>query len=244
MNGRAPLELLADTLAAAVALSPQDRAALLELPVTLREVDSATYLVREGDTSLPCAILVDGFAFRHKMTRDGARQIVSLHIPGDALDLQHLYLDVADHNLQTLGRATVATVPRTALRALAHERPDIARAIAVCVAVEASIFREWILNVGRRSGRARIAHLLCEWATRLERRGLGDDQGYTLPITQEQLGDAVGMTAVHVNRMLRELQRDGLITRSKRFVEITDLKRLQEAGDFTTRYLHLALGRG
>ena len=106
--------------------------------------------------------------------------------------------------------------------------------------VDGSIFREWIANVGRRDARTRMAHLLCEFSLRLKVAGLGTDDQYELPMTQEQLADATGLTSVHVNRTLKALERDGLIQRSNpRFVQIGDWRKLAEAGDFDSNYLHL-----
>lgn len=239
MHDRAPLELMARMLGSFALLSEADMQAIMSLPFVLRDVDSQTYLVREGQAPTLSAVLVSGFAYRHKISGDGGRQILSLHIPGDALDTQHLFLNIADHNVQTLTRATVAMVPRAAIRALAREREAVGHAIYVSTAVEASIFREWILNVGRRNGRTRIAHLLCEFATRLQARGLGEELGYELPMTQEQLGDATGLTPVHVNRMLRLLESDGLLVRSGRFVRFPNWQQMQQEADFESRYLHL-----
>jgi CRP-like cAMP-binding protein len=105
--------------------------------------------------------------------------------------------------------------------------------------VEGSIFREWVLNIGRRDARTRIAHLLCEFAMRLEVAQLGQPTDYELPITQEQLADAVALTAVHVNRTLKRLEQEGLITRTRRFISIVDWKELIKVADFEPRYLHL-----
>jgi CRP-like cAMP-binding protein len=240
---RWPLELMAQMLDGYVALSAEDRQAVLDLPFTLRELDAHTYIMREGEAPESCAVLARGFAYRHKISGDGGRQILSLHIPGDALDLQHLHLNIADHNIQTLVRSTVAFVPRVALQAIAQERPAVCRAIFISVAVEASMFREWILNVGRRSGRRRVAHVLCEFAARLQHRGLAEELGYELPMTQEQLGDATGLTPVHVNRMLKDLERDGLLTRSGRYVSFENWHRLQHEADFQGRYLHFDQSR-
>jgi CRP-like cAMP-binding protein len=182
---------------------------------------------------------VSGFAYRQKLTGDGSRQIVGLQIPGDPLDLQNLFLDVSDHSLQMLTRGEVAFVDRVDLQKLARTRPAVAHAIVVKILVEASIFREWVLNVGRRDAQARVAHLLCELGVRLDSEGLAEDYGYALPMTQEQLADAVGLTSVHVNRTLKSLEADGLIRRTKRIISFPDWKRLREVGDFNQRYLHL-----
>jgi CRP-like cAMP-binding protein len=183
--------------------------------------------------------LVTGFAFRQKLAGDGARQIVALHIPGDALDFQNLFLDVSDHSVQMLTRGEVAFVTIRDLQVLARERAAVGHAILVKILVEASIFREWVLNVGRRDAKTRVSHLLCELAVRLDAEGLADHYSYELPMTQEQLADAVGLTPVHVNRTLKALEAEGLIVRSKKSVSFPDLMRLRSAGDFNQRYLHL-----
>ena len=240
MSGPPPvLALLVRKLSRCVVLAPDDCAALLALPHTLRTLDPSTYLLREGDPPQYCSVLVSGFAYRQKLTGEGARQIVSLHIPGEALDLQSLYLDVADHNIQTLTRAEVAMVPRTAMRELIQARPAIAHAVLVEILVEGSIAREWTLNIGRRDAQTRLAHLLCEVAVRLDSQGLAGGDGYELPMTQEQLGDALGLTAVHVNRTLKALEARGLIVRNRRHVGIPLWTPLRDVGDFTGRYLHL-----
>jgi CRP-like cAMP-binding protein len=236
---RHPLDLLVRNLELRTPLPQEDRDAVLNLPHTLRTLEAGTYTVREADAPEHCAILVSGFAYRQKLTGNGARQIVALHIPGDALDFQNLFLDVSDHSLQMLTRAEVAFVTMRDLQILARERPAVGHAILVKILVEASIFREWVLNVGRRDSTTRVAHLLCELGVRLDAEGLAEDYGYELPMTQEQLADAVGLTSVHVNRTLKALENEGLIVRSKRSISFPDWKRLRLAGDFNQRYLHL-----
>jgi CRP-like cAMP-binding protein len=133
----------------------------------------------------------------------------------------------------------VAFVAMHDLQFLARERPAVGHAVLVKILVESSIFREWVLNVGRRDSRMRLAHLLCELGVRLDAEGLAEDYGYELPMTQEQLADALGLTPVHVNRTLKALEEEGLIVRSKRSVSFPDWKRLRSVGDFNQRYLHL-----
>lgn len=238
VNAARPLERMVAKLAKRARLGDEDRAALLALPYTLRTLEPATYTVREGDPPLQCAVLLSGFAYRQKILGDGARQIVGIHVPGDTLDLQNLFLGVSDHNVQTLTRADVAFIPRVELQRLARERPAVGHAFFVDTLVEGSIFREWIANVGRRDARARLAHLLCEFAMRLEMAGLSEQTSYQLPMTQEQLADAVGLTPVHVNRTLRMLDAEGLLRRDKRRIVIPDWLKLREVADFSTRYLH------
>jgi CRP-like cAMP-binding protein len=234
-----PLDLLLRKLDGGRMLDLADRQAVLDLPMTVRSVPAATYLTREGEPPGSCAVIIEGYAFRHKITGNGARQIVSLHIPGEALDFQGLTLAHADHNIQTLTRAELAVVPMSAIRELTLTRPAVGRAIVTQMLVEASIFREWIVNVGRRSARERLAHLLCEFACRLDAQGLADGGGYELPMTQEQIGDALGLTSVHVNRSIKALSEEGLLTRKGRVISFPDIRRLREVGDFSELYLHL-----
>jgi CRP-like cAMP-binding protein len=233
------LEPLVRNLELRAELSEEDRRAVLDLPFTPRIMEAASYLVREGEPPLQCGVLLSGFAYRQKLTGDGDRQIVALHLPGEAVDFQNTFLDVADHNVQMLTRGEVAFIPRDALRKLVNERPAVSHAIFINTLVDASIFREWVLNVGRRDGRSRTAHVLCEFAIRLNAVGLAEQYGYDLPMTQEQLADTLGMTPVHVNRILKSLEADHLISRSKRKISFPDWERLREVADFNERFLHL-----
>ncbi len=220
-------------------LDESDREALLSLPYRLQTVEPTIYIVREGEPLDRSCLIVSGFAFRHKVTVEGARQIVSVHIPGDFVDLDGSLLNVADHNVQTLTRCEIAFIPRSAVRELIVSHPRVAMAMWIDTLIDGSIFREWVTNVGRRDARSRIAHLLCEVARRLEVAGLAEEYGYELPMTQEQLADATGLTPVHVNRVLMGLARDGLIERNKRFIGIPDWEALRRTGGFSEIYLHL-----
>ena len=238
-----PLQLLLRKFETHVALDDEDRQAVLALRYTMRTIEANGYIVREGDFPNICCVLVSGFAVRKKLTGDGARQIVSLHIAGEPLDFQNLYLDESDHTVRALTRSEVAFIERSDVQELARARPAVARAILVVTLVEASIFREWIVNVGRRSAPARVAHFLCELAVRLESQSLANQYGYQLPMTQEQLADVVGLTPVHVNRTLKALEANGLIERDKRKISFPDWQALRDVGDFNARYLHLAVQR-
>ena len=222
-------------------LKREDEAAILALPNTTRQLENGQYLVREGDVPTHSCLVVRGFAIRQKIAGDGGRQIVNVHISGDMVDLQNSLLSVADHNVQALTPSTVALIPREAIVELAFSRPEVGKALWLETLVEGSISREWIMNIGRRDSFTRVAHLLCEFAYRLDAVGLGPECNYELPMTQEQLADAVGLTSVHINRTLKALDAAGLTKRSKRSVVITDLPKLAEVGDFRSTYLHLPL---
>ena len=236
------IERIVRRLALRGPLGDDDMAAIRALPLTYRTLEPATYMLREGELPETCALLLNGFAYRHKVTSDGQRQIMSIHMPGEFLDLQNSFLDIADHNVQALTRCDVALVPVPALRKLAADYPPVGRAMWIETLIDAAIFREWIVNVGRRDSISRISHLLCEFALRLEAAGLANDRRYQMPMTQEQIADCTGLTPVHVNRVLKELGRLGLIDREKRAVSIVKWDELQQIGDFNTRYLHLEAG--
>jgi CRP-like cAMP-binding protein len=216
-----------------------DRDAILALPFTIRKLEPNQYLVWDGDRPQNTCLLLSGFAYRHKHAGNGGRQILSIHMKGDIVDLQNSLLGTADHNVQMLTAGEVAMIPVDSMRELAFHHPRVGMAMWYETLVEGSIFREWVLNIGRRDARTRIAHLLCEFALRLKFAELGEQTAYELPITQEQLADAVALTSVHVNRTLMKLEQDGLITRTKRIISIVDWKELVKVADFEPRYLHL-----
>lgn len=220
-------------------LGEEDRDALLALPHTRRTVAPNQYLVRETDRVTHSCLLREGFAFRYKIVGGGGRQIFSIHMPGDMVDLQNAIVGKADHSVQALTTCEIALIPREAITRIAFDRPAIGLAMWYDTIVDAAIFREWIANVGRRDAKTRVAHLLCEFALRLESAGLGKQTDYELPMTQEQLADCTGLTSVHVNRTLQALRQEGLIARAQRSVRIADWKKLAAAGDFDSSYLHL-----
>jgi CRP-like cAMP-binding protein len=241
MMDRLPaLGALIAKLSSLQALSAQTVSALLNLPWRARRVMRGTVIVGDGQLITECCLLLQGFACRSKMADDGGRQIVSFHLAGDILDIQHLLFERADHSVQAISDAELAFVPTPALRAVAAEHPDMATALWRDCLVDASIFREWVLNVGRRDAKKRVAHMLCEFAVRAEAAGLGSRERFTLPMTQEDIADATGLTSVHVNRTLRILTEEGAIARHGREVRIADWQRMRRTADFSPDYLHLA----
>lgn len=234
-----PLAPLVNRLSRWANLNDDDRRAALSLPFIERRIDAGHYVVREGDEPARSCLLRSGLAFRQKLTGAGRRQILSIHVGGDLVDLQNSLLGRADHSVQMLTRGDVALIPVKAVREIAFDRPTIGMAMWYETLVDGSISREWILNIGQRGARERIAHLLCEFALRLEATDSGTSTGYDLPMTQEQLADATGLTPVHINRMLKGLTIDGLIERTQRTITIGNWAKLAEVGDFNAEYLHL-----
>jgi CRP-like cAMP-binding protein len=219
-------------------LGEADREALESLPYTTRSFPAGAHFVRDGDVPEYCGLLISGFACRYKITGDGARQILSFHMAGEFVDLQNSFLGIADHSAQALSEAEAAIIPHEALRELTLRRPRVGEALWTDTLIDAAIFREWVVNVGRRDSRARVAHILCELSLRMQAAGLTEGHHYKLPMTQEQLADAVGLTSVHVNRVLKQLAEEGLIRRERRMIVIEDWWRMRQAGDFNDRYLH------
>lgn len=220
-------------------LSLADQSALLALPHLIKTLRANEFIAREDDKPTHACLLLSGYAFRHKVAGNGGRQIFSIHMKGDVVDLHNAILRRADHNVQALTPIKVALIPVQAIRDIAASHAQVGQAMWYETLVDAAIFREWTLNVGRRDARTRTAHLLCEFAIRLTVAGLGQQADYELPMTQEQLGDALALTSIHINRTLKALENDGLIARTKRAVRITDFDQLARVGDFDSRYLHL-----
>ncbi|WP_447761548.1 Crp/Fnr family transcriptional regulator [Sphingopyxis panaciterrae] len=234
-----PLTAFVEKLARHRALDARNRKALFDLPHVVKTVRRHDYLIREDEQAQNCCVILSGFAVRHKATRSGARQIFSIHMAGDGVDLNNSQLGRADHNIQMLSAGEVAFIPVDAIRAVTFAWPATCQAMWYDALLDGAIFREWTLNVGRRDAISRMAHMLCEFALRLQEAGLGAQEGYELPMTQEELADALGLTTIHVNRTLKALAKEKLIVRTSRSVAICDWARLAIIGDFYSGYLHL-----
>ncbi|MGL3820498.1 Crp/Fnr family transcriptional regulator [Sphingopyxis sp. R3-92] len=219
-------------------LSADDQEAIRSLPFTLRRLEANDYILREGDRAVVCPVLLHGFAYRQKTAADGGRQIVSLKIPGDALDFQSLYLTTADHNIQALTPVEVAIFSLKDFEKIIAPRPNLARAVLVDILIEASIGREWLLNIGRRNALARLAHLLCELYYRVQQIAIENVDGFEIPVTQEQLADLLGLTPVHINRTIKILEQRGAVRRIARKLTAGDVKILRQIAEFSDLYLH------
>jgi CRP-like cAMP-binding protein len=233
-----PLEALILKLRNNTNLDKDDIGAIKTLPMSVKKLPARTSIVAEGDRPAHCCLMIDGFAIRSKTTDEGRRQILSIHIPGDIPDLQTLHLKVMDHDFRTLSPCTIGYIPHDALRTLTRTRPMIAEALWRETLVDSSIFREWIVNVGRRPAAQRLAHLLLELRERLAVVGLADSTQYELPMTQSDLADALGLTSVHVNRVMQALRADGVLDMKKFTVKLGDAEKLMAIGDFNQLYLH------
>src|SRR5215204_2675597 len=222
-----------------VSLDENERATLLNLPLQVMHLKADQDIVREGDRPTRSCALLDGFACTFKVTAEGKRQITAFHIPGDIPDLQSLHLEVLDTSLATLTRCKVGFIQHEALQDLCDRHPRIAKALWRETLIDAAIFRDWTVNVGRREAYARIAHVLCELMVRLQVVGLTQDHTVQIPITQNEFADATGLSNVHVNRVLQALRSDGLIVLRGNTFQVVDWDKLKHAGDFDPTYLHL-----
>ena len=220
-------------------LSDEERDVLRNVSGTIKTVGPRQDLVREGDRPHECCLILEGFAYRYKLTETGKRQIFSFHIPGDIPDLQSLHIDVMDHSLAALTATKAMFIPHETVCDLMRRCPRIGDAFWRDTLIDAAVFREWIMNLGRREAYGRMAHLLCEFYVRLRAVGLTNGPAYEFPLTQAELADATGLSAVHVNRTLQELRGEGLITLRNGSLAVLDWERLQEAGEFDPAYLHL-----
>jgi CRP-like cAMP-binding protein len=205
-----------------------------------QRLESQTDTVCEGDRPSNCNLLLEGIVCRYVILEDGRRQIMSFHTPGDIFDAHSFLLDEMDHSIRTLTPCTVALIPHTAMVEITERHPRIARAIWKDTLVDAAIFRQWIANIGRRSAYQRLAHLICEIFIKHDIVGLSDGLSIAWPFTQMDLGDAAGLSVVHVNRTLQELRAKGLIATTRDRLTIGDWDALVRAGAFNARYLQLA----
>lgn len=219
-------------------LPAEDRDALYELYADAREMEARRNVIREGDRPEHIHLMIDGWGARYKMLPDGARQITAFLLPGDFCDLHATILKAMDHGIATLTRSRVAFIPREKMASLT-ERPSLAKAFWWSTLVDESVLRNWIVNIGRRNAYEAIGHLVCELYVRMKNVGLVTDHRFHLPLTQEEIADALGLTAVHVNRVLQRLRSEDLITLRRGLLVIHDYQRLEEAAGFNPNYLHI-----
>lgn len=220
-------------------IKAEEEAALRGLVAEVREFPSDARLVRAEEELDVSMLLLDGFACRYKDLRNGERQITELHVAGDFLDLHSFTLKRLDHDVMTLTPCRIGIVPHERLEKITEDFPHLTRIYWFSTNLDAAIHREWELSLGRRSALARTAHLFCELYVRLGIVGLSEDLSYALPLTQTDLSECLGLTSVHINRMLKELRDKELVTFRAGMVEIHDWEGLQRVAEFNPSYLYL-----
>lgn len=225
-------------LGAASSLSSLDEAAVRQMCSNVREVQARRDIISEGDKPEHVHVILEGWAARYKLLPDGSRQIVAFLIPGDFCDLHVTILREMDHGIVALTPARVAFVPHKVMEDLPIDRPSLGRALWRATLVDEAVLRSWIVNVGRRDARIRIAHLVCELYARLSLVGLAADGEFEFPLTQGVIADATGLTPVHVNRMLQQLRADELIVLESNRLKLPDIAALAKVAGFDSNYLH------
>lgn len=233
-------DMLARKLGGLHELDAADRAALDRVCARARRHAVQTDLLRQGEVADAAIVVLRGFACRARHRPNGACQILAYLVPGDLCDPDFAYPRPMDHVLATLSAALVARIPREVFLGLLDRHPNIAQALRIARIVDEAVAREWLVSVGRRSARERLAHLFCELSVRLGAVGLAGAEGYDLPLTQVALSDTTALTSVHVNRTLREMRRDGLIELKGRRLVILDAERLRAVAEFDPAYLRPA----
>lgn len=223
-----------------VRLSSEDRQVLDAISSgRVRHLGPREDVIREGDRPDNVFLFLSGWAFRYKDLEDGRRQIVAILLPGDIVDQNIFVLREMDHSIGTITQATVAEISRNRVEEITLRHPRIAQAFWWETLVDAAVQREWTLNLGQRNAMERIGHLLCELYIRLASVGLAKDGACEFPLTQTDIADAMGISAVHVNRSLQELRSANLIGLKGRILTVPDIPALQAASLFTANYLHL-----
>jgi CRP-like cAMP-binding protein len=218
-------------------LSQEEEQVLREAASPPTLIRSSTDLFREGDRSDSLFVVTDGWAYRYMTTRDGARQIPALLVPGDVGNLGALMFDHVDYGVRAITNASVVALPKARVLTLGAKHPGIAQALTWLALAENAALSKWALLLARRSAKERLAHLFCELSVRLHGQ-VGNTSRFAFPLTQEQIGDALGLTAVHVNRTMQCLRADGLAIIADRAVTLPDVAQLQQTCGFDARYLH------
>lgn len=213
--------------------------ALAKTPLRTELVAAGQDVVKDSDGVTESSLLLDGWAARYNVLEGGQRQITAFHVGGDFLNLDSLLLDPVDHSVGALTGCLCAFMRHDDLRNLSEEHPHLGRLLWLNTLVDSATHRQWLVAMGRRSSRDHLAHLLCELYLRLEAVGLASDHKFLLPITQTDVGDAMGISFVHVNRVLRELREADLVTWHQGVVTILDWEGLLAAAEFDASYLNL-----
>lgn len=218
-------------------LEAEDKRLLNSVIKNIRHVPAHTDLATEDQKPTSVHLVLEGYACRYKFTAEGNRQIMAYLVPGDFCDMHVMVLKQMDHSIGTISPCTVVDIPRETILTLL-ERPTLSLALWCAALVDAAVLREWLVNVGQRRAGQRLAHVLCELLLRLRIVGLANNS-YDLPLSQKDLADTIGVSNVHLNRVLQELRREGLISWKEEILAIKDIDRLMRYAGFNPNYLHI-----
>jgi CRP-like cAMP-binding protein len=220
-------------------LPARDLNALADLTKVMRRFRAHTEIVAEGDAPRWAFILLDGMACRFRTMSDGRRQILTFIIPGDICGLQSLALKRMDHSIATIVPTSIAVIKRKLLLEAMMQHPRINAALWWSASQDEAIQREHVVALGRRNAHARVAYLLCELVWRYAAAGIGDGRAIRLLMTQSDIADALGLTPVHVNRVIQDFRKERLIVLNRHELRLLDIDRLMDIADLNPAYLHL-----
>jgi CRP-like cAMP-binding protein len=222
-------------------LDEADFAELTRATAKVQRVGPRQDLIREGDRPGPVFVILEGWAFRYKILPSGTRQVLAYLMPGDSCDLHIGLLAEMDHSIQSVTNVSFATIDRFDMDGIMERRRSIAKAMYIGQLVDEGTMRSWITSMGRRASAERVAHLMCELYFRARNIGLIEENHFELPLSQSLLADSLGMTAVHLNRVLKKLRLDGAMTLKRGSLTITDPLKLAQIAGFAENYLHRRL---
>ena len=232
-----------DKLRGFAQLSEEDVATLAAATARPRRMPARRDLIREGDRPGPVFVVLEGWVCRYKILPSGTRQVLAYLMPGDACDLHAGLLAEMDHSIQTITPALVATIERVEMDELMERHRGVANAMYLAQLIDEGIMRAWITSMGRRASIERVAHLMCELYLRARNIGLTTDTHLALPLSQLMLADSLGMTPVHLNRVLKELRLSEAMALRRGNLLITDPDKLVQIAGFDENYLHRRLRR-
>lgn len=225
-------------LSRVMTLSLDDRAALQAMCREVRQVGPRRDIIRDGDRPDRVHLILKGWACRYKILKNGKRQITALLLPGDFCDLHAGMLDQMDHTIASLSATTFAYVDRTQFDELTRTRPAILCALWWATLVDEGVLRSWIVSLGVRSARERVAHLICELRERMSNIDSENNGQFAMPLTQPDLAEALGLTPIHVNRVVRQLLADEVVEIHRGEVKVMDIHALIRIASFDPSYLH------
>lgn len=233
------MDRLVEKLRRRDAINHDEERALLEVLGTPQSVTTGCDIVREGDRPDHSTLLVEGVTARYTTLGDGGRQITELNVSGDFIDLHSFVMKQMDHGVTALTPCVIQPAPHVALRRLTEQHPHLARLLWLDTVIDAAIHRQWIASMGRRTALAHLAHLVCELCTRLDVVGGAPDKSFDLPLSQAVLADVLGLSTVHVNRLIAELRSLEVLTWTQGRVAVLDWDRLAALAEFDPGYLRL-----
>lgn len=233
------LEVFVRRLAMLAPLTPGETSALLSLPGEVVRLRGNVDVELPGREFEHAYLIASGLVARFVQLADGSRQFTALHIPGEMADIHRIATPLAGSALQTLATTMLMRVPAKSLRAIALNSPAITQAFWAYAALDAAVLAQWTVNLGRRNAKTRMAHFLCEMSLRSEYSGQGSRNEFLLEASQGQIGDALGLTAVHINRTLKALRESSVVSIDDRIIRIHDWVLLAAIGDFDPAYLQL-----